>query len=112
LLFSVLERIQLLSILPERGDITTIRIVRQLREDLSFTEEEHKELGFLKSGDVRPDGSVVPENRMEWNPGFPPKEIEIGDKAREVIVAALDAFNKTEQVDETWIPLFDRFEVE
>ena len=41
---SVKGRLMLLGILPAEGDLTTIRIVRELREGLSFSETEHKQL--------------------------------------------------------------------
>ena len=39
---TILERTQLLGALPEREDILTIKILRKLRETLSFSEEELK----------------------------------------------------------------------
>ncbi len=52
---TVLERLLLLNLLPEAGNLTTIRIVRELRESLSFTEDEHEVLRFetLPGGNVR-----------------------------------------------------------
>src|SRR5207247_9230228 len=54
--FSVQERLILLSILPAEGDLTTLRIVRGLREQLSFSEEEHALLKFNQA-----------ENRVAWD---------------------------------------------
>lgn len=39
---TILERTQLLGALPEKEDILTIKILRKLRETLSFSEEELK----------------------------------------------------------------------
>jgi hypothetical protein len=47
----------LLGFLPNEGDLTTIKIIRELREELSFTADEHALLGFRPMG----DGKVV------WN---------------------------------------------
>lgn len=42
----VVERINLLQILPREGDFLTLKIVRQLRESLSFKDAEHDKLKF------------------------------------------------------------------
>lgn len=39
---TILERTKLLDVLPPQGDILTIKILRKLRETLSFSEEELK----------------------------------------------------------------------
>ncbi len=49
---SVLDRLLLLGLLPAEGDITTLRIIRTLREELSFTEQEHADL-HLKQDEGR-----------------------------------------------------------
>lgn len=48
---SVVNRISLLGLLPNEGDLTTIKIIRELREELSFTADEHALLGFRPAGD-------------------------------------------------------------
>lgn len=76
---TVLDRIALLSLLPEKGDYMTLKIVRELREELSFTEDEHERLQF----ETREDGGLV------WQDVGIVKEFCPGKKAREVIVDAL-----------------------
>ena len=39
---TIFERTRLLGILPPQGDILTLKILRKLRESLSFSEEELK----------------------------------------------------------------------
>jgi len=63
---SVLERILLLNALPSEGSLTTIMIIRELRESLSFSEDEHKVLNFRDE----PNGSI------KWTENID-KEVEI-----------------------------------
>jgi len=42
---TILERIKLLEVLPPQGDLLTLKILRKLRETLSFSEEELKSFG-------------------------------------------------------------------
>ena len=63
------ERFALLQVLPKAGNLATIKIVRELREVLSFDEREHALLGFYES--TEPSGEKV----VNWRSGF-----EDGDK--------------------------------
>jgi len=94
------ERLLLLNALPKEGDLTTIRIVRKLREALSFTEDEIAE----HKVQVSPEGNVRWENDA-------PKAIELGAKAREIAVKALEALDKAGSVTEQHLSLFDKFGV-
>jgi len=64
------DRLILLSILPREGDITTLKIVRELRENLSFDEAEHKELQLTSEGDTvrwndkQIEKDIIPANRI------------------------------------------------
>lgn len=59
---NVLERLLLLGLLPESGSLTTIRIVREQRETLSFKEHEHEVLIFQ----TLPNGNVRWRSPEEW----------------------------------------------
>ena len=96
---SVLERLMLLDTLPQEGDITTIRIVRELREALSFGEEESARI------ELRTESG-----RTEWKQDAEtPKDVDIGPRATAVIVGALEELNKQKKLNEQHIPLFDKF---
>ncbi len=41
--FDIMERVKLLEALPPQGDLTTLKILRKLKESLSFSEAELKE---------------------------------------------------------------------
>lgn len=96
---SVPDRMSLLSILPPQGDITTLRIVRELREALSFDEQEHEALHLTIDGDkVTWDGAVDLT-----------KDVTIGEKANDIIVAALKAKDHEKVLTESHLPLWDKF---
>jgi hypothetical protein len=100
---NVLERLLLLNLLPAEGDLTTIRIVRQLREELSFSEEEHAKLKFRTAG----------ENQIRWEDDVvDDKEFDFAAKATGTVVSALEKLIKDKKVQEQHISLFDKFKVE
>lgn len=82
-----MDRLVLLNnIPPQTGDITCVRIIRKLREDLSFGED-----------DFKPPLSLRFENgNYTWNSQSDPiKDIEFGDKAMEITVNAIKTFTKS-----------------
>ncbi len=97
---NVLDRVALLSILPKEGDITSLRLVRETREDLSFSDAERKELHFIK----------LPNGRMGWEPnGELTKEVKLGDTIIGMIVVALKDLNEKKKLQEEHLDLYERF---
>lgn len=99
MLLKVLDRITLLSILPEQGDFVTLKIVRKLREDLSFNEEELKELSITQS-----------EGRITWDQfADQGKMIQVGEKATDVVVAALKKLDEQKKLTQQHMGLYEAF---
>jgi len=100
MLLSVRQRIVLLQLIPpQSGNLTTLRIVRKLREDLSFTEEEHKKF------DMRPE-----DDGVAWDAELAePKEVEIGEVAHGIIVDNLKMMNQREVLPEDCLDIIHLF---
>ena len=98
--FNVLERITLLGILPAEGSYITFKLLANLKSELSFSEVELTELGIKES-----DGKIF------WNKSED-KEIEIGDKAKEIIKEALKKLDEAGKVNNENAPLYERFMLE
>ena len=93
------ERLVLLSVLPKEGNFTTIKVVRELREGLSFNEEEHKVYAFKQEGDF-----------VIWNKEKDtPKEVKIGEKANDIIKEALKKLNEEKKLRDEHIGLYEKF---
>ena len=91
----------LLSALPREGDLTTIKIVRTLREDLSFSEGEHAALQFKEEGGL-----------TKWRDGVvADKDIELGPKAMGVVATVLGDLNKQHKITEDHLSLCEKFGV-
>jgi len=96
----VFDRLILLNILPKEGDFTTLKIVRKMREDLSFSEEEHKALDFQ----FKEDG------RVEWKQDADkPRDINFGEKATDIIVEVLKKLNDEKKLTDQHYSLYERF---
>lgn len=96
---NVLNRLLLLNLLPKEGDITTLRIIRKLQEELSFSEEEHKALNFTEDGTA-----------LNWTSSADvPKEVSIGVKASAIIVDVLEKRNAEKKLTAEFLPLYDLF---
>jgi len=98
---SVVERLVLLNILPKEGDFTTIKLMRKLRESLSFDEDEHKKLNFVQDGD-----------QVRWNQeALTDKYIQIGEKQSDIIHDALKKLNDEKKLTSDHLSLYEKFVV-
>jgi len=99
---SVLERLILLNILPKEGDFTTIKLLRKLRENLSFDEDEHKKLQFVQDGD-----------QVRWNENVAGnKRIMIGEKQADIIHDTLKKLNDGKKLTDSHYSLYEKFVVD
>ena len=99
MLLNTFDRLILLNIMPKEGDITTLKIIRKLKDDLSFSEEEHTALQFKNE-----DGQIMWKEDADIK-----KETEIGEKATDIIAEALKALNKAKKLTEAHISIYERF---
>lgn len=97
---NVLERMLIAGILPKEGDLTTILILRQLKEALSFNEEEHALLKF------RYEGTGV-DRKVFWEDNVvSEKEIDLKPKAQQLISDSLDKLNEEKKLQEEHLALW------
>ena len=95
------DRLILLNILPKEGDFTTLKIIRKMREDLSFSEEEHKALEFKQE-----EGSL----NIQWKKEADiERDINFGEKATDVIVDVLKKLNSDKKLTDQHFNLYDKF---
>jgi len=99
MILNVFERLSILSILPKESDYTTIKIIRKLRENLSFTEEEYKKLKFETGNET-----IKWDNKEDVS-----KEIEIGEKATDIIVEALKKLDSEKKLTDQFFDIYEKF---
>lgn len=95
------NRLVLLGILPKEGNFVTLRIVRKLQEDLSFSEDELEKYKIVQS-----------ENKVNWDSKIDSKDqkdIDIGGEATVIIVKALKDLDKSEKLLPNHVPLYEKF---
>lgn len=100
---SVRERLVLLGCMPPRGDIVTLKIVRDLTEEMSFNEDEIKKLSLKTDPET---------NMIHWDDEAEKdvvKEVEIGEKAMAIIVGQLRDLNNKGELTAQHISVYDRF---
>jgi hypothetical protein len=113
---SVLERVLLLNILPREGSIITLRMIRQLREKLSFDIDELKILQFRNPGEEYFIGGVkgiVPEGQLVWNRGtsFEIKNIQFDKIEVETIMNSLKIMDEQERMNDELLNIYDKFRI-
>ena len=90
--------IVLLSILPSQGDVLTVRIVHDLKQALSFTEEEHESLQIK-----------VEDDKVRWGGADGVKEIPIGPRAHVLIGDTLKGLDEEKKITEDHLGLWEKF---
>jgi hypothetical protein len=98
MLLSTADRLVLLSILPQEGNITDLKIIRKIKDDLSFDEGEHKICNFRNEDD-----------QVKWEAGVPDKDVTFGEKATDIIAEAFKRLNAQKKLREEHVPLYDKF---
>ena len=105
MLFNALERITLLDVLPREGNFQTLKMLRVFREDLSFDEQENKDLKMQAQPDLN-TGMIS----YKWDSaGDKPKEIRVGEKMRDVICDTLKDMDRRGKLTEQHMGLYERF---
>jgi len=100
---NVLDRINLMGLLPQEGTYVTFKILTELKSNLSFSEKEMKDLKM----EQKPVGEAM---RIFWDTKKEKeKEIPIGEQANIIIQNALKKADKEEKVTEGIFPLFEKF---
>lgn len=94
-----------MGILPApEGNYVTYKILTNLRAELSFSEEDHKETNLRTEG-------VGNEAKIFWNKNID-KEIEVGDVAINIIKESLKKLDEAGKVNDQNAPLYERFMLE
>jgi len=97
---TVTDRIVLLNVLPQEANLTTIRIMRELRDELSFSEDEQAEL------EMRED-----DGRIFWNAETEHvKDVAIGTRARAAIITAFEELDRSGKFKDAMLDTYAKFE--
>ena len=96
---TVLERLMIQNLLPEKGSFTNLKLVRVAREALSFDELENKRLNFQQDGE-----------QLRWNEdSVGEKEIPIGEIVTEIIKKSLRDLDQKEELTVQQTSIFEKF---
>lgn len=99
---TIQERILLGNLLPKVGDFTTLRLVRGLMDDLSFSEDEHKLLKFKRDGQLL---SADPEGAAKVGS----KDIIIPSTVHELVRAELQKRDAEKKLELEHLSLYEKF---
>lgn len=100
--FTIGERMVLMNLLPKEGDITTLRIVHDLQQAISFSESDLEKLNVQQE-----------EGQIRWSQAgadeIGTKEVEIGRAGRRLIAKALRSLDKQKKLPLGFLGIYDRF---
>jgi len=97
----VVDRIQLLGLLPAEGNAITLRVVNELRNALSFGDSEIEDMGLVSDAE---------SGRVTWKSDkAKAKDIEIGETMQGVIKDAFKKLDESGKLNLAILPLYERF---
>ena len=99
----VKERLLIGSLLPERGSIADLRILRELETEISFSQEEHKRLKIRNVS-----GVMTWEDKGEQAK----KPVQFCDRCQELIADKLKELDKQGQLHKDYIDIWGMFVTE
>jgi len=118
---NVFERTQVLQVLPEEGDFTILKVLRGLQEVVGFSESDHKEFNVRRLGEQVTWGpSKEKDNKGkrlfsdEENEKFSEavveeREIELGEKALEIVKNELLKRDKDKKLRPAMFTIYEKF---
>lgn len=125
---AVYERLILMSILPKEGDFITLKLVRKLREALSFNEKEIAEIDFknhwrcpkCEKVELSPEVikcedcgvSMIPAGQVTWDEEKAlrvTKDVHMGDKMFNLCVSTLKKLSDEGKLTEQHMSLYEKF---
>ncbi len=105
---TILDRIILSNILPKEGTFANLRLLRKVRELLSFDEDENRVLKFRQEGpqmfwepDRMEDGKLIQI--------VPDRDFPIGEVVTQLIVTKLNELNSQAKLTEQHFSLYEKF---
>ena len=100
--FSVKDRLILLNVIPVSGSLTTLRLIRETREELGFSEEDHATLNLRREGTTyRWDDEAEAK--------FGTKDREIGAIIRGEILGSLGQLDEEGRLELVQLDVYERF---
>jgi hypothetical protein len=96
---TVLDRFLLMGALPATGDFATIKIVRLLREKVSFRESEHDDYKIITNADGTVSWDTNQEKFVEMD--FTPMETKL-------VVEAMKKLDEEKKLTVQHVPLWEK----
>ena len=97
-----MERVVLLGILPKEADFLTLKLLRTVKENLSFDDNEHKKLKFRSENGMTLWDAKSGEKMKD-------KDVPIGEIITEEIKKILKDMDKSKKLKEEHITLYEKF---
>jgi len=102
---TVSERINTLSLLPSEGNFATLKVLNELKLNLSFTEKEIIELN------VKATPTADSKIQYTWDAKKEAKEVEIkiGEVSEKIIIDALKNLDKSNKLTNDHYSIYEKF---
>lgn len=107
MILNILDRVVLSNILPKEGTFQNLRLLRVVKEEISFNEEENKLLKFRQEGtQLLWESKLVDGKQVDV---FPERDFRIGDVVTKLIRDELEKLNSEAKLTEQHFSVYEKF---
>lgn len=106
---SVIERLYILGLLPHRSNISVLKIVSDLEDEIGFTEEDHKALKFRDGPSLEAGGRTITRWDIEAADEIGNVEFKFGEKAKELVAEGLMKLSNANELTIGHLSLWKKF---
>ena len=100
---NMIERAVTQTLLPEKEDFSNMKMIREARESLSYTEKENADWQIVN----HPDGRMV--WRADLDIDLTEKTIKLGEYSTSLIVKELKRLNESSTLENRHLTLYEKF---
>jgi len=95
------ERIILMELLPKEGNFVTLKMIRELREQLALNKDERESMGIKIEGD-----------QVSWDPVKAQenlKEMDFDDLAVDIVKSQLKRLDESNKLEQKHFTIYQKF---
>ena len=101
---TILDRILMMNILPAESDFVTLKMVKELKDKLSFTDKE------IKNYEIKTTNNKQGKGQITWTAKAleTTEDIKIVHSERELIIEQLEKLDKDKKANLHHVELYDK----
>jgi len=99
----ILDRLLILNMLPTESNVVTMRVIRNIQDNIGFKDEE------IKKYNIKTKASDSGGSSVKWDDDSYEVDVDIGDTGISIIKEALETLDKGNKITDGHLDLYEKF---